>query len=508
MADAAAAAAAAVAKGVCDGLFIGGRFVAPRAGGTFDVVDPATEEVVAKCPAAGPEDVDLAVTAATEAFKTWGVSSGAERAAHLRALAEAVKSNKAHLSALETVDSGKPYPEAEWDIDDVSGCLEYYAGLAEALDKKQGKAVEVGDDDFRGQLRYEAAGVVAAVTPWNYPMLMAIWKVAPALAAGCTVVLKPSELAPMTCLELGKLARSSGMPAGVLNIVTGLGPVAGEALVSHPGVDKVSFTGSVATGSRIMRRCAEGVRGCSLELGGKSPAIVFDDVDIPTAVEWVMFGCFWTNGQICSATSRLLIHSRIADKFLALLREETARIKAGHPFGDDTKLGPVVSKSQYAKVMRYIEAGKAEGASVLVGGGRPVGVGPVGYYVAPTVFTNVTSRMSIWREEIFGPVLSVMTFDTEAEAIERANDSEFGLAAAVFTDDLERMDRVTRLLRVGIVWNNCSQPCFSQLPWGGTKHSGVGRDLGEFGLNSFLEPKQITTYVSDQPFGWYMQSKL
>lgn len=489
---------------LCPGLFINGAFCAPKDGGTFPDVNPATEATIVDAPAATAADVDAAVAAAAEAFKTWGTTTGAERAVLMRAMAAGVKARKAQLSALETLDSGKPYPEAEWDIDDVSGCLEYYAGLAEALDKRQSSAVDVGDADFGAVIQYDPVGVVAAITPWNYPALMSMWKIAPALAAGCCVVLKPSELAPITSLELAAIASEAGLPPGVLNVLSGTGVDAGAPLVAHPGVDKVAFTGSVATGSRIMARCAEDIRSVGLELGGKSPAIVFDDVDIDKTVEWVMFGCFWTNGQICSATSRLLIQSGIRDKFMARLVEETAKLRCGPPFEKGSQVGPLVSKGQYDKVMAHLEAAKAAGARTLCGGGRPDGF-DVGFYVQPTIFDGVTKDMAAWTEEIFGPVLCVMTFDTEAQAVEMANDTEFGLAAAVFTDDRERIARVTRALRVGIVWNNCSQPCFSQLPWGGTKKSGVGRDLGEFGLNNYLEPKQVCTYVSPKPFGWYMK---
>uniref|UniRef100_A0A7S1GF13 Aldehyde dehydrogenase domain-containing protein n=1 Tax=Bicosoecida sp. CB-2014 TaxID=1486930 RepID=A0A7S1GF13_9STRA len=493
---------------VCPGLFINGAFVAPADGGSFADIDPSTEGTICMTPAATAPDIDKAVAAARAAFKTWGVTTGAERAVHLRALAAGVRARRDDLAALETRDNGKPLPEAEWDIDDVAGCLDYYAGMAEELDAKQDKAVKLPDDDFAARLRYEPIGVVAAVTPWNYPMLMSIWKVAPALAAGCCVVLKPSELAPITSLELGRIAMNAGLPAGVLNIVTGTGPDAGEPLISHPGVDKVSFTGSVGTGSRIMGRCATAIRNVTLELGGKSPAIVFADADIERAVEWVMFGAFWTNGQICSATSRLLLDSSIADRFLARLKEETDKIVIAPPFDKSSKMGPLVSEGQYKKVLGFIERAKAAGLTALCGGGRPEGCGDRGYYVAPTVFVNVKRDSEVWRSEIFGPVLSVMTFDSEADAIERANDNEFGLAAAVFTKDADKMARVTRALRCGIVWNNCSQPCFSQLPWGGMKKSGIGRDLGEFGLHSYLEPKQVTSYVADKQFGWYFEAKL
>ncbi|KAG5181252.1 betaine aldehyde dehydrogenase [Tribonema minus] len=488
------------------GFFVGGQWVGAKSDKTFDVIDPATEQVLATFADASDADVDAAVTAAVTAKPAWGKTTGAQRAATMRAIAARVRDAKPTLARMEATNAGKPFPEAEWDVDDVAACFEYYAGLAEALDKRQWAKVDVGDDGYLARLRKEPIGVVAAVVPWNYPLLMATWKVAPALAAGCVVVLKPSELTPMTALELAALASDAGLPAGVLNVVTGTGGT-GAAMVAHPGVDKITFTGSGPTGSRIMRTAAERVTPVTLELGGKSPAIVFDDAHLERTVEWVMFGCFWTNGQICSATSRLLLQEGLADKFLARLVSEVNKIKVGAPMDDDTKLGPLVSKAQQEKVLGFIERARGQGAKVLAGGARPSGLS-TGWYVQPTVLGGVTADMEVWQSEIFGPVLSVMTFKTEAEAIALANGSEYGLASAVFSRDEAQLDRVTTQLEAGIVWQNCSQPCFCQLPWGGFKRSGVGRDLGEFGLENYLEPKQIVRYNKDEDLGWYQQAKL
>ncbi|KAE8987207.1 Betaine aldehyde dehydrogenase 2 [Phytophthora rubi] len=484
-------------------LFIDGKWVAPVSNKYINVLNPANEEVIQQVAAASAADVDLAVQAAKRAFETWGATTGAERAVYLRNMSKLVAKRIDALSRLETLDNGKPLAEAVWDMEDVSGCFDYYADAAEALDKRQYEKVDLPLEDFLGELRYEPVGVVAAIIPWNYPALMALWKLAPALAAGCTVVLKPSEITPLSALQLAQIAADAGLPAGVFNVVNGLGAEAGGPLVSHPDVHKVAFTGSVPTGRNIMTEAAKEVKKISLELGGKSPAIVLDKANIERTVEWVMFGCFWTNGQICSATSRLLVHEDFANEFLDLLTKETQKLVLGDPLDDKVQMGPLVSKVQQQKVLGYIQSAKDEGATVVQG---TLPSGGKGYFVPPTIVTKVTKNMRVWKEEIFGPVLSVMTFKTEEEAIALSNDSEFGLAAAVFTSDNEQLKRVTKALRAGIVWNNCSQPCFVQLPWGGVKKSGIGRELGPFGLNAYLEPKQICTYVADKRFAWYLKA--
>ncbi|RLN51399.1 hypothetical protein BBJ29_000664 [Phytophthora kernoviae] len=458
-------------------LFIDGKWVTPVQKKYLDVLNPTTEAVVQQVASATAEDVDLAVQAAKRAFVTWGATTGTERAVYLRAMAALVEKRTTALSRLETIDNGKPLAESVWDMEDVAGCFQYYADAAEALDKRQYEKVDLPLEDFQGALRYEPVGVVGAIIPWNYPALMALWKLAPALAAGCTVVLKPSELTPMT--------------------------EAGAALVAHPEVHKVAFTGSVPTGRGIMETAAKDIKKISLELGGKSPAIVFDTINIERTVEWVMFGCFWTNGQICSATSRLLVKEDIAEEFITKLVTETQKLILGDPLDEKVQMGPLVSKQQQQKVLGYINSAKEEGATVAQG---TTPNGSKGYFVPPTIITKVKPEMRVWKEEIFGPVLSMMTFKTEEEAVALANDSEFGLAAAVFTSDDTQLKRVTKNLRAGIVWNNCSQPCFVQLPWGGVKKSGIGRELGPFGLNGYLEPKQICTYVADKPFAWYLKA--
>lgn len=485
-------------------LYIDGQWVKPAQGGQFSSIDPATEKNLQQVAAATAPDVDLAVRAARKAFnRGWGQISGAERAGWLEALADELASKHEALAILEVCDNGKPLPEAQWDISDAIDCFRYYAGLARELDQRQNQPLELPDPRFSCRIRHEAVGVAGQIIPWNYPLLMAAWKVAPALAAGATCVLKPSELTSLTALELAVAADNIGLPAGVLNVVTGLGNEAGAALSTHPDVDKMAFTGSVPTGSKIMSAAASEIKNISLELGGKSAFIVFEDADIDAAVEWIMFGIFWNQGQVCSATSRLLVQEGIASQLTERLVDAARRIRIGHGLEPGVQLGPLVSAGQYRKVMSMIEQGARE-ATLITGGKRP-GHLPEGYFLEPTIFTEPAIDSSIWCEEIFGPVLCIRSFKTEAEAMQQANDSRFGLAAAVMSADLERSARVANGLRVGIVWVNCSQPTFTQAPWGGMKQSGIGRELGRWGLENYLEVKQVTEYRSKEAWGWYLK---
>ena len=483
-------------------LFIGGTWQTPT-GGTLEVINPSNEELLHHAPAASAADVDTAVQAARAAFKTWKQTTGTERAVYLRAIAEGVRSRKEELAQLETLQNGKPLPEALWDMDDVAACFDYYAEQAVALDSRNETAIALPHPDFSSLARLEPVGVVGQIIPWNFPLLMLAWKVAPALAAGCCSVLKPSELTPLTALELGAIAEAAGLPAGVLNIVSG-GREAGAALSEHQGVDKLAFTGSVATGRRVMQAASQGIKTVTLELGGKSPIVVFDDADLEQAVEWIMFGIFWNKGEVCSATSRLIVQSGIAPKLFERLKLECEKITIGDPLDDGILLGPVVSKGQYDKILSYFEVAKTEGLALLTGGKRPSHL-ERGFFVEPTVYTAVPHTSRLWNEEIFGPVLVACTFETENQALELANNSLFGLGSAVLSADLERCQRVARQLEAGIVWINCSQPTFCEAPWGGFKQSGIGRELGHWGLENYLETKQITQYNSQKPWGWYIK---
>ncbi|MGX7709511.1 aldehyde dehydrogenase family protein [Methylobacterium sp. Gmos1] len=486
-------------------LYIDGTWQAAASGETIPVVDPATEAVIHHVASAGAADVGRAVVAARTAFDgEWGGTSGRDRAKLLRSIAETIASRRSHLAEIEVRDNGKPLPEALWDVDDAAGCFSYYADLADDFDDGQEDDLALPDPRFRSRVRREPIGVAGQIIPWNFPLLMAAWKVAPALAAGATCVLKPSELTPLTALELAAIAHEAGTPRGVLNVVTGAGG-AGAALSSHPDVDKLAFTGSVSTGAKVMEAGARNIKAVSLELGGKSPFLIFDDADIEKAVEWIMFGIFWNQGQVCSATSRLLVQEGIADALLDRLAAEAARIPIGNGLEPGILLGPLVSQGQHDRIAGYVAEARREGLHCLTGGGRPKHL-RAGYFFEPTVFDRVPATSRLWREEIFGPVLCVHRFATDAEAVRLANDTPFGLAAAVMSADEERCLRVARALRAGILWVNCSQPTFTQAPWGGYKQSGIGRELGRWGLENYLQTKQITTYISPEPWGWYLES--
>jgi betaine-aldehyde dehydrogenase len=489
-----------------DTLFIDGKWVASTGADSFDVTDPWNREVFHRVARGSPDDVDAAVRAARRAFDTgpWRRMSGLERAGILRKMADLIAADTDRLARLEVRDNGKPLPEAIWDIEDTAGCFHFYADLAERLDVDGEQEIALTHDSFSCKAVREPVGVAGAIIPWNFPMLMAAWKVAPALAAGCTMVLKPSELTPLTALELGAVAEAAGLPRGVLNIVSGFGPEAGQALVEHPLVDKLAFTGSMPTGAKLMAAAARDIKAVSLELGGKSPMIVFADTPIEEVVEWIMFGIFWNQGEVCSATSRVLIEKPIYDAVVGRLAEEAQKIPVGHGLADGVLLGPLVSSAQQEKVLAAIARGRDEGARVVTGGGVPAGL-EKGCFVEPTILADAPLDSWVWTEEVFGPVVCVRPFETEAEAVALANDSPFGLAAAVMSADTVRAERVARALRAGILWVNCSQPTFTEAPWGGYKRSGIGRELGEWGLNNYLEVKQITAYDRSKPWGWYLK---
>ena len=487
-------------------FYINGQWVSPINGGSFDSFDPSDESLIATVASGCAEDIDVAVKAARAAFDEgpWPRLSGAERGAYLRRIADGIRARQEEIAALEVRDNGKPFPEAMWDIGDTAGCFDFYADMAEELDAQREKPVALSDDRFSSLARKEPIGVAGAIVPWNFPMLMASWKIAPALAAGCCIILKPAEQTSLTALELARVADEAGLPAGVLNIVTGPGSKVGAALTAHPGVDKLAFTGSVPVGSRIMQAAAQDIKNVTLELGGKSPFVIFADSDIEKAVEWIMFGIFWNKGEVCSATSRVLVERAAYEPLLARLAEETRKIKIGNGMEEGVLLGPLVNRSQYDGTLQAISRGLEEGARLVCGGERPPHLDK-GFYLQPTVFADVPEDSWIWNEEIFGPVVCIRPFDSEEEAVKSANNSRFGLGAAVMSRDLERCERVARKFRAGIVWINCSQPTFTEAPWGGYKQSGIGRELGEWGLNNYLETKQITRYDSEQPWGWYIK---
>jgi len=480
-------------------MYINGEFAESRSGKTFPVIDPSTEEIIAEVPDAGEADIDAAVGAARAAFDSgpWPQTTAQERGRLLFRLAERVRREAPMLAELEARNSGKPIVEAEFDINDVATCFEYYGGLAT---KVMGYVNPVPDNALSLSLR-EPVGVAAQIIPWNYPLLMAAWKLAPALAAGCTCVLKPAEQTPLTALELAGWLTEIGFPPGVVNIVTGFGETAGAPLVGHPGVDKVAFTGSAAVGKLILKAAADTIKRVTLELGGKSPNIFFADADFEAAVDGALFGVFINQGEVCSAGSRILVEKPIYSRFVEAITEKAKRIKLGAPLDRSTKMGPLVSKEQYERVQSYVTIGKQE-AKLTAGGGRPAGLGR-GYYIEPTIFADVDNSARIAREEIFGPVAAVIPFTDEAAAIRIANDSPYGLAAAVWSRDIFKAFRVVKALRAGIVWVNHMQPTYVEAPWGGYKQSGFGRELGPWGIEEYLETKQVHINLNEQPIGWY-----
>jgi len=479
--------------------YVNGQWVPATSDQTFPVFDPSTEEVIAHVAAASASDVDKAVKAARAAFDSgpWPAITAQDRGRILFKLADKIRQNSALLAELECRNTGKPIVEAEYDIADVATCFEYYGGLA---NKVTGSVMPVPANALSFTLR-EPVGVAGQIIPWNFPLLMAAWKLAPAIAAGCTCVLKPAEQTPLTALEFANWFEEAGLPPGVVNVVNGVGEIAGAALVASPQVDKIAFTGSAAVGKIIVKAAADTLKRVTLELGGKSPNIFFADADWEAAVDGALFGVFINQGEVCSAGSRVLVEKKIYSKFVEAMTEKAKRIKLGPPLERDTKMGPLVSKEQYDRVSSYLEVGKKE-AKTAIGGGHPKGFGK-GYYVEPTIFYDVDNSARIAREEIFGPVASVIPFENEADAIRIANDTPYGLAGAVWTRDIYKAFRIVKSMRAGIIWVNHMQPTYVEAPWGGYKQSGFGRELGPWGLEEYLETKQVFVNLDETPIGWY-----
>ena len=457
------------------------------------VTNPSTEQPLAQVAAGDGDAVARAAHAAQAAFAHWSCTTGTARAGWLQAIARGVEARRERLIELQSSNNGKPLAEAAIDVDDVIATFDYYAGLALALDAQQDQALALPSEDFVARVRREPCGVVGLIVPWNFPMVTTAWKLAPALAAGCCVVLKPSEVTPLAELELARIIADSGLPAGVFNLVCGTGLAVGAPLASDPRIAKVSFTGSNAVGVQVMQRAAETVKGVSLELGGKSSLLVLESADLELAIELACGGGFFNAGQMCSATSRVLVADGLYDAFVAGLLARVAAIRVGDPFAGQSDMGPLVNRAQYQRVLGAIERGVQAGGRVLCGGARVDT--PCGYFVAPTVFADVPLDSALWREEIFGPVLCIRRVSSEAEAVALANDSEYGLVASVVAHDLHAAQRVADQLQAGLVWVNAPQVIFPQAAWGGYKQSSLGRELGPWGLSAFQEIKHVVRAV-------------
>jgi betaine-aldehyde dehydrogenase len=482
-------------------MYIAGQWCPASDGGTRDLIDPGTGDTIGRVAEGTTTDALRAIAAARAAFDSgpWPHTYAHDRAKLLVRVADAIDAHADELARIETLNAGKPLRETEADVADAANCFRYYAGLAT---KPHGESFDVPAPSQTFTVR-EPIGVCGQIVPWNYPLLMAAWKLAPALAAGNVCVLKPSELTPLTALRLAEIFDDAGLPHGVLSIVTGAGPVVGAALAESHDVDKIAFTGGTSTGRTIMQAATGNLKKISLELGGKSPNIVFADADFESAVDYALLAIYAGCGQVCSAGSRLLLDAAIYERFMARLVERAKTIVVGNGFDRRTEMGPLISAAHLAKVERYVELGIAEGAQLVCGGGRPDGLAAGGNFLAPTIFDATTPHMRIVREEIFGPVLVVQRFTTEAEAIALANDTPFGLAGAVFTSDAARAHRVVRALRAGITWVNTYHPTYNEAPWGGYKQSGIGRELGTYGFDEYTEVKQINVNLAIEPSGWF-----
>jgi len=470
-------------------LLINGKWVDSASGKTFATINPATGETITKVAEADAADVDKAVAAARAAFEkgAWRKMSASQRGALMYKLADLIEKHADQLAELESLDNGKPYSVARAaDLPLTIACYRYYAGWA---DKIQGKTIPV-NGNFFCYTKHEPVGVVAQIIPWNFPLLMQAWKLGPALAAGCTVVMKPAEQTPLTALRVGELALEAGFPEGVLNLLPGYGPTAGAALARHMDVDKVAFTGSTEVGHLIMKAAAEtNLKRVTLELGGKSPNIIFGDADMAEAVEGSHQALFFNQGQCCCAGSRTFVEENVYDEFVDKSVARAKKRTVGNPFDRNTEQGPQVDQDQFDKVMGYIESGKKDKAKLVAGGNR---VGTKGYFIEPTVFSDVQDNMTIAQEEIFGPVMSILKFKSIDEVVDRANKNMYGLAAAVWTKDITKAHAIADSVRAGTVWVNCYDVFDAAAPFGGFKQSGIGRELGEYGLANYTEVKTVT----------------
>ncbi|ADV06758.1 betaine-aldehyde dehydrogenase [Staphylococcus pseudintermedius] len=486
--------------------YIDGEWVESSNKATREIINPYNQEVILEVAEGTEADVERAILAARRAFDEghYANETGEMKGQKVRAIADKIKENREELAYLETLDTGKTYEESLVDMDDIHNVFMYFAGLA---DKDGGELINSPIENTESKVVKEPIGVVTQITPWNYPLLQASWKIAPALATGCSLVMKPSEITPLTTIRVFELMEEVGFPKGVINLVLGAGSEIGDVLSSHPEVDLVSFTGGIKTGKHIMKKAADHVTNIALELGGKNPNIIFDDADFDLAVDQALNGGFFHAGQVCSAGSRIIVHNSIKDKFEKALIDAVKKIRLGNGFDKSTELGPLISAEHRAKVENYMEVAKEDGATIAVGGQRPEREDlQNGFFFEPTVITDCDTSMRIVQEEVFGPVVTVEGFETEEEAIRLANDSIYGLAGGVFTKDIGKAQRVASKMRMGTVWINDFHPYFAQAPWGGYKQSGIGRELGHQGLEEYLETKHILMNTNPEPVKWFSQS--
>ncbi|MCD5324222.1 MULTISPECIES: betaine-aldehyde dehydrogenase [Pontibacillus] len=483
--------------------YINGKWVGADSENTRTIMNPYNQEVIATVPEGDETEAKEAIAAARAAFDKgeWASTPATERGAIVRTIAEFIERDKEELAYLESLDTGKTVEESRGDMEDIAGVFRYYAELA---DKDGGEMIDSPVANSISKVVREPVGVCGQITPWNYPLLQASWKLAPALATGNTLIMKPSEITPLTTIKVFQLIEEAGVPAGVANLVLGAGSTIGAELSSNTDVDLISFTGGIVTGKKIMQAASSNVKKLALELGGKNPNIIFADADFETAVDQALNGVFFHAGQICSAGTRLIVEESIHDEFVQALVERVKKFKLGSGFDEDTQMGPLISAEHLAKVEKYVEAGVNEGATLAVGGKRPDDPElQQGFFYLPTIFTDCTSDMTVVQEEAFGPIITVEKFTEEDEAVRISNDSIYGLAGGVWTNDTRKAERCAAKMRMGTVWINDFNLYFPHAPWGGFKQSGIGRELGKLGLEEYTETKHIFQNLNPEPINWF-----